>query len=211
MENVNASGIIPVFLSGLLHEDGQGADQNRQETASHRRLLLACFGSNPVLSGTVKNMAFGFGRKNARTTITRIQDSSDPINPLRGYDGVFIGIAPDGTGSTEQAFSFIRNHLEQLSAMPVALFFLLSRAPKTDNKENPFKDLSDIYPLDVRIFDGTAQNLAMDVTAWAQNEIWPLMETGWLADLIFPEPAPPAVLAEPEIYTEMAEPMVSYG
>ena len=197
MDYANASGIIPMFLSG--HAFGEACSKDtRPKTLTGpplKRLLLICSGSSLVLSGTAKTLAFEFGRKNVRTTLLSLSDTAAPglERNFSRYDGIFIGIAPEGTGSTERAFSFIRTHLVTLSSKPVALFFLLSRAPKLMSSENLFKDLSLMYPLDVKSFDRTAAGITTEVTEWARNDIWPRMETAWLADLLFPEPAVPPV------------------
>ncbi|MCG8686980.1 MAG: hypothetical protein MI892_19020 [Desulfobacterales bacterium] len=189
MDNANASGLISMFLSGSSLENIYDCQEDVSGLPK-KRLLLACSGSSLVLHSVAKNMALGFGRKDTQTTILKIPGSNDTGNSgiINRYDGVFIGIAPEGTGSTERAFSFIRNNLEALSAKPVGLFFLLSRAPKFFNRENLFKDLSQMYPLDVKSFDRSAPDINRQVSKWVWNDIWPMMETNWLADLIFPEP-----------------------
>ncbi len=204
MDNVIASGMIPMFLSGLTlgpetDSDNLLAASAPAEYRQCKRLLLAYSGTSSELADAAKNMAFGFGQKEARTTIYRIPDNNAQHKSmdLTVYDGVFIGIAPDGSGATNTAFSFIRHHINALSAMPVALFFLLSRAPKLNRgaSEHLFEGLAPMCPLDVRIFERSGSNLTPTVMEWAQNDIWPLMETGWLADLIFP--GPESVMPEP--------------
>ncbi|MDD9303007.1 MAG: hypothetical protein HUK40_11975 [Desulfobacter sp.] len=199
MENVNASGMIPLFLSRSIDsgKDSGNALDKIVPLPEKRCVLVACAGAGHVLSETVKTMAHGFDRKNAMTTVCKIVDRSDPLRDLAGYDGVFIGIAPDRTGSTKKAFSFIRSHLDDLAAMPVALFFLLSHAPKLGVQDPVFKGLSRMHPLDVQSFDRSSACLGAEVTDWAENKIWPLMETGWLADLIFPEPVLADARSEP--------------
>jgi hypothetical protein len=205
MDNLIASGMIPMFLSGLTHgpetEEGLSA---APAPSAPRRLLLACSGTSAELSDAVENMAFAFGRKEAGTTIYRIPENNAQHGSidLTAYDGVFMGIAPDGSGATNRAFSFIRHHINTLSAMPAALFFLLSRAPKLNQGTGAplFEGLAPMSPLDVRIFQRSGSNLTPAVTEWARNDIWPLMETGWLADLIFPGPE-----------SAMAEPVLSHG
>ena len=139
-------------------------------------------------------MAFGFGRKEARSTIYKIPDAEaqGPVKDLSRYDGIFIGIAPDRTGATEAAFTFMRTHMDGLAAKSVALFFLLDRAPKpassAQTPEQSFDGLSQMSPLDVMTFDRSGKGMADAVFHWAGNDIWPLMETGWLADMLFPGP-----------------------
>ncbi|MCG8635913.1 MAG: flavodoxin domain-containing protein [Desulfobacterales bacterium] len=207
MDNLIATGMIPMFLSGLTH--GTETDNGSRFTpgaAVPRRLMLACCGTSPELAGVAESMASGFGRKEAGTSIYRIPDNNarqDSVD-LAAYDGIFIGIAPDGSGVTNRTFAFIRRHINALSAMPVALFFLLSRAPEPGRErhsgEHFFEGLAPMSPLDVRIFQRSEQNLAPAVVEWARNDIWPLMETGWLADLIFPGPD-----------TAVPEPVLSHG
>ncbi len=200
------SGMITMFLSGLTQNVEMDNPSTVPVSESPRRLLLAYSGTSLELSDVAKNMAFDFGRKDTRTTIHKIPDNPRRPKDLTAYDGIFIGIAPDGAGATNAAFSFIRNNMNALSSMPVALFFLLSRAPKLDREHHAgghlFDGLSPMCPLDVRIFQRSGPDLTSSVIKWAQNDIWPLMETGWLADLIFPGP-------EPEI--AMPEPMFAHG
>ncbi len=213
MENAIVSGMIPMFLSGLTQcvEIDSNDTSAGPVTEKPRRLLLAYSGASLELSHVAKNMAFGFGGKDAGTTIYKIPENTHQYRSkdLTAYDGIFIGIAPDGSGATHAAFSFIRDHINVLSAMPVALFFLLSRAPKLgrDNNagEHLFEGLSPMSPLDVRIFERSGPHLSSAVMKWALNDIWPLMETGWLADLIFPGPDE-IVVPEP-----MPELMLSHG
>ena len=188
---MTVSGMVPMFLSAQGIETGVCVDEKIHHRP--RKILIACSGERLELSSAAKQLAFGFGRKDARSTIYRIPKPGEhlPAKDLNRYDGIFIGIAPDGTGVTDTAFSFMRTHLGDLAAKPVALFFLLSRAPKLGQAEQPdriFDGLSQISPLDVITFQRSDKRIAGAVTAWAEHQIWPLLETGWLADMIFPCP-----------------------
>ena len=190
MENVHASGMIHMFLSDPASPGG-ACDMGSEPSAKNppKQLLLACFGSGLALS-EAKAMAVRFGRDNALTTIFNIPDASGQgkFKNLAGYDGIFIGICPDGSGHAERAFSFIRNSFDLLSAKPVALFYILHRIPGPNACDTRLGELSRLCPLDVRSFDRSSVDIFADICAWAMNTVWPLMETRWLADIIFPEP-----------------------
>ena len=192
MEDAQFSGMMPLLLSGSPGPSGSlGLPFPGRTEHPSRRILTAYSGSSLSLSGASRKMAFGFGRKNARTTIFRIPENRAPerTKDPAGFDGVFIGIAPDGTGSTQRAVSFIRTHIESFARIPVAIFFLLHQTPDLDAGETGFRDLSRICPLDVRSFVRTDPCVSDAVARWAGRNVWPLMETAWLADLVFPEPA----------------------
>lgn len=194
-----------MFLSGsTASQNGAWYDMGPEpsETLLPKRLLLACFGFGPVLSGTAQAMAVSFGCANARTTIVNIPDTGKSGNPA-GYDGIFIGISSDGSGNSERAFSFVRRHSEVLSAIPVALFFLLPKTSEPDIHHDLTGALSPISPLDIRSFD-PSPNIQSRVADWGKDTVLPLMETGWLADIIFPEP-----VAGPKISREQPKVMAS--
>ena len=193
MENAHASAMIHMFLSGSAPGGiGDGMEPDPLVELPQRRLLLACSGNDLVLSGTARNMAFGLGRNNSRTSILKIPDGNGQGEPgnLAGYDGIFIGISPDGSGASDRAFSFIRNYFKTLSAKPLALFFILPRLPEAEGPDTRLAELSPLCPLDVRCFDRSSPDIQAGAARWAVNTVWPLMETGWLADIIFPEPVP---------------------
>ena len=205
MENTIGSGMIPMFLSGLTRgwEISPDPASDMPALKTTRRLLLACSGLDKELPGVAKAMAFGFGKKEAQTTIFRSPDAAHQgrQHSLSIYDGAFIGIAPDGNGAAEAAFAFIRNHLSALSAIPVALFFLLpgTVADDPDNIDEKalLEKLPLICPLDVGRFEGTGAGLKNRVLDWAGGTVWPMMETRWLADLVFPEPGCSPAKPEP--------------
>ena len=188
------SGIIPMFLSA----QGMTADTCPlgEKRERPRRILIARSGGSPELSRVVRRLAFEFAGKEARSKIYKIPGAGDAprVTDVSGYDAIFIGVAPDGTCATDAAFTFMRSHMDDLAAKPVALFFLLDRAPKLSSAahspELTFEGLSRMSPLDVMTFTRSGQGMADAVSDWAGNKIWPLMETGWLADMLFPCPVP---------------------
>lgn len=188
-----ASGIIPMFLST---QGGGSANLFPDKTGRLRQILLACGGSSPELAGIAEHLACGFNRKNAGTTILNLSGpggrKAEP--DIGGYDGVFIGIATEETGAAEQGISFMRDHMETLTAKPVTLFLLLPGPPGlAQEQQEPCQSgagVSGITFLDVMRFTRSGRDLKEAVMNWAGDKVWPLMETAWLADMIFPGPDP---------------------
>lgn len=134
MEKRPVSGMIPLFLSGM----GDRGGACRSRTAPLRRLLLVSSGKSPALSSVNRVLAMGLGRHRAAVNLYQIQDQSKDVS---AFDGMIMGIAPDGTGRTERALAFLRNHMDLFSAMPVALFFLLGDLPDFPGGRTSFQGL----------------------------------------------------------------------
>jgi len=183
-----ASEVISMFLSGPGHTTEEAGCPERRSSAPFKRILLILSGRAYCLSHSAKKLAFGLGQVHAAVTLYQLQDSPKDIS---AYDGVVMGIAPDNSGCTQRAFAFIRSQMETLAATPVSIFFLLDGPPAlTDRDQDLFKGLAGVNPLDVQIFHRDEIRLSRSVTAWARQKVWPLMETAWLADMIFPSPDP---------------------
>ncbi|WDP90201.1 MAG: hypothetical protein HUN04_11005 [Desulfobacter sp.] len=188
MKNSFVSGIVPMFLSGMAAAEGKCRRHapGGGGLPAPKRLLVACAGASQALTATAGLMVSELGEEKARITVADISASGFPFKTLAGYDGVIMGIDPDGSGHFKAALSFIRAHRAPLAHMPLALFSL--QPPSRFSDEVVSSLLSLVSPLDFRNFNGGAGDAAQTVSDWVRHSVWPLMETRWLADMVFPVP-----------------------